>query len=196
MSFGNRVEKLRERIEKERSIRTKSGGYLFINVKKEKFKENNMTQQLEFLKRLLEMIHNGATGFELAYEVEKNQEIKQLIYDGILFYNTFLEIGNNKFIDFPDKQTKAYTSFMTVEDTEKYIFMVWLNDKISTFQKRLHPMEDYEKFLKVKKDEERKEAEKKRREQLVNCKRCGAKIKDKNQEYCEECGENLWEQIL
>lgn len=196
MSFGYRVEKLQKRIEKERSIRSRSGGYLFINVKKEKFKENNMTQQLEFLKHLLEMINNGATGFELAYEVEKNQEIKKLIFDGILFYNTFLEIGNNKFIDFPDKQSKIYTSFKTVEDTEKFIFMVWLNNKISSLQKQLHPKEDYEKFLKAKIDEEKKEAEKKRREQLVNCKKCGAKIKDKRQEYCEECGENLWEQIL
>ncbi len=125
----------------------------------------------------------------------KNQEIKRLIYDGILFYNTFLEIGNAKFIDIPDKKTKNYTSFKTVEDTEKYIFMIWLNNTISSLQKQIHPREDYEKFLEAKKAEEKKKAEKKRREQLTNCKNCGAVIRDKKQEYCEECGDNLMKQI-
>ncbi|MFW9818633.1 MAG: hypothetical protein ACFFE5_03400 [Candidatus Thorarchaeota archaeon] len=200
MSFGNKVEKLKEKIEREREHRkqshiNRSGGYLFINAEKKDHKENNLKQKLDFLRRLLDLINNGATGFELAYEVEKIQEIKQLIYDGILFYNTFLEIGNKKFIDFPDKQIKNYTSFKTVEDTEKYIFMIWLKNSIASLQKEIRPKEAYEKFLEVKKAEEKMEAEKKQREQLVHCRNCGALIRDKKQEYCEECGINLMKQI-
>ncbi|MFX1442960.1 MAG: hypothetical protein ACFFHV_06050 [Promethearchaeota archaeon] len=52
------------------------------------------------------MIEIGAMGCDLAYEVEKNQYVKKLIYDGILFYNVFLEIGNQKFIDAPDIKKK------------------------------------------------------------------------------------------
>lgn len=44
---------------------------------------------LHFLEFLLRTINKGATGFDLAYEVEKNYEVKNLIYNGILFYNIF-----------------------------------------------------------------------------------------------------------
>ncbi|MFX1377928.1 MAG: hypothetical protein ACFFA4_02445 [Promethearchaeota archaeon] len=201
MKIGTQLEKLQKKMEKEKNYRKnsdnyRSSGYLFIDPKNKKPKVHDMKKKLEFLKQLLIMINKGATGFDLAYEVEKNQEVKHLIYDGVLFYNTFLDIGNKKFIDIPDKITKNYQSFKTVEDTEKYIFMLWLNDTISNLQKGIHPKDDYEKFIESKMIEEKKEAERKLREQLSHCKKCGAKIRDKQQEFCEECGENLMEQIL
>ena len=42
----------------------------FINIL------NTYQNDLKFFKHLLEMIKNGATGFDLAYEVEKNHAIK------------------------------------------------------------------------------------------------------------------------
>ncbi len=76
MSFSKRVEKLQEKIEKEREHRKQSykdgsGAYLFLDAKKKNPKEINLKQKLEFFKRLLELINKGATGFELAYEVKK-----------------------------------------------------------------------------------------------------------------------------
>jgi len=106
-----------------------------------------------------------------------------------------LEIGTQKFIDVPDKQTKNYKSFKTIEDTEKYLFIVWLNDTISSLQKQISLKEDYTKFMEAKIAKEREEAEKKLRAQLTHCKKCGAKIRDNRQEVCEECGENLKEQL-
>ena len=201
MKIGTQLEKLQKKIEKEKNYRKnsdncRSSGYLFIDPKNNKPKVHDMKKKLEFLKQLLIMINKGATGFDLAYEVEKNQEVKHLIYDGVLFYNTFLDIGNKKFIDIPDKITKNYQSFKTVEETEKYIFMLWLNDTISNLQKEIHPKDDYEKFIESKRIEEKKEAERKLREQLSHCKKCGAKIRDRQQEFCEEYGENLMEQIF
>lgn len=73
---------------------------------------------LEFLKRISEMIENDATGFDLAYETENNQLKDRLMNDGIFFYNTFLNIGNQKFKDAPDKRKTNYQPFKLVEYTE------------------------------------------------------------------------------
>ena len=62
-----------------------------------KSKGNNkkdLSQRLQFLKKVLRIIENGGTGFDLAYEIEKNKEINNFLHDGILFYNVFIEIGN------------------------------------------------------------------------------------------------------
>ncbi|MFX0167366.1 MAG: hypothetical protein ACFE9V_18735 [Candidatus Hodarchaeota archaeon] len=201
MKLGTQIRKLQKKIEKEKefkenSLNDRSGGYLFIDSKKGKINEKTMKKRLDFLKHLLNMINEGATGFELAYEVEKNQEVKKLIYDGILFYNTFLEIGNKKFIEFPDKVTIEYKSFKTIEDTEKYIFMVWLKDVIASLEKTIRPMEDYSKFIEVKKLQEAKEEMEKLRLNLTHCKNCGARILSEKQEFCEECGIDIMESIL
>ncbi len=63
---------------------------------------------LIFLKRISKMISNGATGFELAYETEKNQLKGRLMNDGIFFYKTFINIGNQKFKEAPDKKKLAF----------------------------------------------------------------------------------------
>ncbi|MBY8984979.1 MAG: hypothetical protein KGD65_07930 [Candidatus Lokiarchaeota archaeon] len=147
--------------------------------------------KLDFLKHLLDIINDGATGFELAYVVEKYQEVKNLIYDGILFYNTFIEIGNMRFIDAPDNVKKDYQSFKTIEDTEKYIFMLWLKDTITSLEKKIQPKEDYAKFIEAKKTRKKMKARDKLRERLTHCKNCGARVKSKEQILCEECGETL-----
>ncbi|MFX0037351.1 MAG: hypothetical protein ACFE9I_17150 [Candidatus Hermodarchaeota archaeon] len=161
---------------------------------KEELKEKKI-QKLSFLTWLLKMIHEGATGFDLAYEVEKNQEIKHLIYDGILFYNAFLEIGTKKFIEMPDKKIENFKSFRTIEDTEKYIFLVWLNDTITSLKKELFPKEDYEEYVKSRRAKEIKEAKDQLRERLTHCKNCGTRIQSKEQIFCEECGKKLMEEI-
>ena len=59
---------------------------------------------LNFLKKISKMISKGATGFELAYETEKNHLQGRLMNDGIFFYKTFVNIGNQKFKEAPDKK--------------------------------------------------------------------------------------------
>jgi hypothetical protein len=194
--MGTELGKLQKKIEKEKEFKQnskdpKTGGYLFIDPKKREPKENELREKLDFLKKLLNMIHEGATGFDLAYEVERNQEVKQLIYDGILFYNTFLEIGNQKFIESPDKATTIYTSFKTIEETEKYIFMVWLKDSIATLEKEIQSVGEYSKYVEARRAQEEIEALEKLREKLTHCGNCGARIKSKEQEFCEECGINI-----
>ncbi len=163
-----------------------------------RFQENSkdLEEHLNFLKHLLRMIHTGATGFDLAYEVEKNQTIKNLIYDGILFYNTFLEIGSRPFIDAPDKIKVDYRSFKTIEDTEKYIFMVWLTDVIESLEKKTKPKSEYTKYLEAREEKELKPGREGLPEDLKYCRNCGAKILSKDQKYCEKCGVDLIESLL
>jgi len=203
MRIGTQSKKLHKKIKTEKrfkhnSYNEKSGGYLFTDSKRRKFKGSIMQKfidRLDFLKNLLDIINKGATGFELAYIVEKNQEVKNLIYDGILFYNTFIEIGNSKFLDAPDKVKVDYRSFKTIEDTEKFIFMVWLKDIITKIEKSTQPKEDYTKFTEAKKTQEIEEAMKKLRQSLTHCRNCGARIQSEEQLLCEECGLNLIESI-
>jgi len=133
---------------------------------------------------LLKMIENGATGFDLAYEVEKNQYVKKLIYDGILFYNTFLEIGAQKFIEAPPNvKKKDFTNFKTVEDTEKHLFMIWLRDEINEREKYIvNSNVEYEKHIQKRE---------KLKEKFIFCQNCGAKNREKYQKYCEKCGFKL-----
>ena len=166
-----------------------------INMKLVENAKEKKIQKLNFLTRLLKMIHEGATGFDLAYEVEKNREVKRLIYDGILFYNTFLEIGNKKFIEAPDKKIENYKSFRTVEDTEKYIFILWLDDTINSLKEELYSKEDYTEYLKSKKSIEINKVRDRLKETLTHCKNCGAQIQSKEQKFCEQCGVNLIEEI-
>ncbi|MHA2282439.1 MAG: hypothetical protein ACXAC5_16470 [Promethearchaeota archaeon] len=196
-------KKLHKKIEtekkfKQNSYHKRSGGHLFTDSKKGELKENTIMRikdKLTFFKHLLDIINDGATGFELAYEIEKNQEVKSLIFDGILFYNTLIEIGNKKFLDAPDKVKVDYRSFKTIEDTEKFIFLVWLKDQINSLEKRIQPKEDYAKFIETKKAQEIKEAMEKLRERLTHCKNCGARVQSKEQLLCEECGMTLMESI-
>ncbi|MFX1572900.1 MAG: zinc ribbon domain-containing protein [Promethearchaeota archaeon] len=158
-----------------------------------RFRENtkDLEKHLDFLKHLLRLIHIGATGFDLAYEVEKNQRIKNLIYDGILFYNTFLEIGSKPFIDAPDKIKVDYRTFKTIEDTEKYIFMVWLTDVIESLENKTKPKLEYANYLEVKEEKKVKSGRKESPKDLKYCRNCGAQILSKDQKYCEKCGVDL-----
>ncbi len=153
--------------------------------------KKDLIEHFDFLKKLLKLINRGATGFDLAYEVEKNKEMKYLIYDGILFYNTFLEIGSKRFIDAPDKKTADFKSFKTIEDTEKYIFMVWLRDTIGFIENEIKPKEDYAKYVEEKKAQELLKTKKKILKKLGHCKNCGERIRSLEQEYCEKCGVKL-----
>ena len=129
------------------------------------------------------MIGNGATGFDLAYEVEKNQYVKKLINDGILFYNTFLEIGNQKFIEAPNIQKNLFNHFETIEDTEKHLFMMWLRDEIhSRTTNILKNKADFKEII-LERD--------KIKDRFIFCQNCGAKNKEKYQMYCEKCGFKL-----
>ncbi|MFW9998744.1 MAG: hypothetical protein ACFE9Q_05860 [Candidatus Hodarchaeota archaeon] len=158
-----------------------------------KREKKDLIENLDFLKRLLKLINSGATGFDLAYEVEKNKEMKYLIYDGILFYNTFLEIGSKRFIDAPDKKKEDFKSFKTIEDTEKYIFMIWLKDTIESIEKEIKPKENYAKYVEKREQEELLKKRKKILKKLTHCKNCGERIQSLDQEYCEKCGVKLLE---
>ena len=82
-----------------------------------------MLEELIFLRNLLEKIHGGATGFELAHFVEDNQKMKELICDGILFYSNFIEVGNEVYMNMPDKREVSFQTFKTLEDTEKIVLI-------------------------------------------------------------------------
>ena len=196
-----RQERLQKRIRIERLYKTNLKKTL---LEEEKLKisepmENNksekksLSKHLDFLKKLARLINGGATGFDLAYEVEKKKEIKTLIYDGILFYNTFLEIGTQRFIDAPNKKTSNFKSFKTIEDTEKYIFMIWLKETISSLEEDIKPREEYENYVESRKEEELSKNKKKLIKELGYCKNCGEKIRSNEQEYCEKCGVKLLE---
>ncbi len=200
MKLGTDLKKLRRRIKKEKEYKEKSDNNIFFKEKliinnEMKSKGNNkkdLSQRLQFLRKILRIIEDGGTGFDLAYEVEKNKEINNFLHDGILFYNVFIEIGNKRFIDLPDKRKLDYKSFKTIEDTEKYIFMVWLKDTIASLERVVKPKEGYSKYIKLRKE---KEAKDKLREKLSYCQNCGVKILSKDQEYCEKCGVNLFDSI-
>jgi len=194
-------ERLQKRIRIERLYKTKFKKTILEeeSLKLSKRMENNksekksLSEHLDFLKKLVGLINRGATGFDLAYEVEKNKEIKSLIYDGILFYNTFLEIGTQRFIDAPNKKTSDFTSFKTIEDTEKYIFMIWLKDTINSLEGDIKPKEDYAQYVEARKEQELIKTKKKLIKKLLYCKNCGEKIRSSEQEYCEKCGVKLLE---
>ena len=158
------------------------------------FKEGQR-RKLNFLRLILRKITNGATGFDLAYEAEKHQEFKRLLYDGILFYNTFIEIGNNKFIEEPDHVKTNYKAFLSIEDTEKFIFMVWLKNTIHSLESDFEVKEDYAKFSQAKREEERRITKERLRKTITHCGKCGARIRNQHQVYCEECGVSLLAQI-
>ncbi|MFW9902107.1 MAG: hypothetical protein ACFFDY_12640 [Candidatus Thorarchaeota archaeon] len=196
-------ERLHNRIRIERLYKTKFKTTLLEEetLKISKPMENNknekksLSEHLDFLKKLVRLINRGATGFDLAYEVEKNKEIKSLIYDGILFYNTFLEIGTQRFIDAPNKKTSDFKSFKTIEDTEKYIFMIWLKDTINSLEGDIKPKEDYAQYVEARKEQEFIKTKKKLIKKLLYCKNCGEKIRSSEQEYCEKCGVKLLENV-
>ena len=139
-------------------------------------------KELEFLNKLLRMIEHGATGFELAHVVQKYNKIKKLIHNGIKFYNTFTEIGELIFLEAPDKKEKDYSFFKTVENTEKYIFMVWIRDEIAKGDVYLKNNVDSPTLIKLKE---------KIIKQTKYCKKCDTEIKDDYQKICENCGEDI-----
>ncbi len=199
MNFGTQLKKLYKKIKLEKRYKTEILNLIDNRIPKEsktkKKKEINLEEQLIFFKKMLRMIEVGATGFDLAYEVEKNKEVKKLIYDGILFYNTFIEIGNTRFIDVPDKKKMDYKAFSTIEDTEKYVFLIWLKEVITSIEKEIKPKEDYNKYKEIQKIKEIKEIQKKLRKKLIYCKNCGEGIKNEEQEFCEKCGINILENL-
>ena len=134
----DRLDRLSDKIERGKKDKELpyylSGEQININHKHKTLSAEakifNLIKELEFLKKLLGMIENGVTGFDLAHVVQKYNKIKMFIHDGINFYNIFNEIGELIFLEAPDKKEKDYSFFKTVEDTEKFIFMVWIRDAI------------------------------------------------------------------
>lgn len=202
MNFGTQLKKLHKKIKLEKRYKTEILNLLDNRIPKEsktmktkKKTEINLEEQLIFFKKMLRMIEDGATGFDLAYLAEKNKVAKNLIYDGILFYNTFIEIGNTRFIDAPDKKKVDYKAFRTIEDTEKYVFMIWLKEIITSIEKEIKPREDFNKYKEIHKRIEIKEAQKKIRKNLIYCKNCGERIRSEEQEFCEKCGMKFLENL-
>lgn len=137
-----------------------------------------MTEMLDFLKHLKGMILEGATGFELAYEVEKYPQFKnKLMHDGIIFYNNFVEIGNSIFIEMPDRRKVNYQTFKTIEETEKFIFMMWLDEMIASLEHKPSIQEQFRMFKQTR-----------QLKKVTHCKGCGAKFSNDSQKICEVCG--------
>ncbi len=146
-------------------------------------KENELERivhELYYLKKIVKMIKQGATGYDLAYLVEKQKLIKRLINEkGILFYETFLEIGEEEFIEYPDKKITHYKNFKTIENTEKYFFILWLKNKIKKLQR---------KYLFYKQNLKPKQKKKEDNPEILICNNCGNIANNEGQKVCEKCG--------
>ncbi|MHA1148982.1 MAG: hypothetical protein ACTSR8_12150 [Promethearchaeota archaeon] len=146
-----------------------------------------MLENLIFFRNLLEKINNGATGFELADFVEENQKMKDLIYDGILFYNNFIEIGEKKFIDMPNKREVSFQSFKNLEDSEKVLLMNWITEQIEKYESILSNPEIFEEHS----QQEERTTELKRKVSFIICSVCGASLRGDNIKICTTCGSRL-----
>lgn len=133
----------------------------------------------DFIEELLDMIEDGAIGFDIAHKIEQKHLQNTLIHDGIIFYKTFLELANNIVKETPDKKKKDYIQFRTVEDTDKYTFIKWAKSFIAHQKKPHKTNAEYAKY--------RNSNPEWVNEQII-CQKCGTEIKNKNQEICEECG--------
>ncbi len=184
MPIGTELKKLKKKLEKqgknepEHILLPSEKLKIKINSEKDrkKAKRKKLESDLTLLKKLDIIIKKGATGFELAYEIEKSQSIKRLIHDGVLFYNSFLEIGLERFLDIPDEKRVDFKNFSTIEKTEKYLFLIWLKESIKNFEKRVDLSRKRLKPVETRKI------------LITHCKNCKAKIKDPNQKFCEFCG--------
>lgn len=147
-----------------------------------------LKRELKILKNILNLITSGASGFDLAYEMDNNNFLTtNFNFDGINFYKMFLKIGNKSLIDIPDKKESNYTSFKTIEYTQKGRFMMWLKENINHIEEILKPTEDYDKYLK----ERRRIFEIKTdygSKQFIYCTYCGAQYEKGDLKYCEKCG--------
>ena len=186
----DRLDRLSDKIEREKKDKELPfylpKEQININHKHKKLTSEaiifNIIKKLEFLKKLLGMIDKGATGFDLAHAVQKYNKIQMFIQDGINYYNIFNEIGELIFLEAPDKKEKDYSFFKTVEDTEKFIFMVWLRDGIDKLDEYLRNYVERPTLKKL-------------REKIIRqtkyCSKCNAEIMDDYQKICEKCGEDI-----
>ncbi|MBN1214264.1 MAG: hypothetical protein JXA99_02360 [Candidatus Lokiarchaeota archaeon] len=126
------------------------------------------------------MIEQDATGYDIAYEIEDNGFKNDLISDGIVFYNIFLNIGDKSVKNIPNEEKQNYKTFKTMGDSHKKQFMNWANNIIEKFENPIKIKKEYEMY---------KESRKKWKSQDIYCEKCGARVKNKNQKVCEECGE-------
>ncbi|MHA1762172.1 MAG: hypothetical protein ACTSYC_00200, partial [Promethearchaeota archaeon] len=131
----------------------------------------SLEKELEALEDLAHKIESGATGFELAFEAENNKNLPFLYFNGIYFIETFKKIGNNVFFESPDEIIKNYTSFKVKEETEKSIFLKWLQREIEERKAMFYPKQEYLQFKKMM---EKKEMIK----NIKFCPNCGARITD------------------
>jgi uncharacterized protein YheU (UPF0270 family) len=151
---------------------------------KDKFERNHLIIQLKTLKNLNKLIENGATGFDLLFAVENNDNLPTLHYDGISFYDMFQDIGNQPIKVIPDKVKKNYRSFIIKEETDKGRFMEWLEETINELEKAVKPKDDYVKYKERRENIEMKHG-------VQFCQNCGEKITNPNQKICEKCGISL-----
>lgn len=151
---------------------------------KDKFERKHLIIQLKTLKNLNKLIENGATGFDLLFAVENNDNLPTLHYDGISFYDMFQDIGNQPIKEIPDKVKKNYRSFIIKEETDKGRFMEWLEETINELEKAVKPKDDYVKYKERRENIEMKQG-------VQFCQNCGEKITNPNQKICEKCGISL-----
>lgn len=146
-----------------------------------------MLEDLIFYRNLKEKVLNGATGFELAQFVEENQKIKDLNYDGVLFYSNFIEMGDKRYIDMPDKREVSFQTFKMLEDSEKVILLNFISEEISKCEKILSNPEVFEEYAE---EQEMIEVQKKKSSFII-CGVCGASLRGDNIEKCTRCGSRV-----
>ncbi len=146
--------------------------------------KTKQSKELEALKELLDLIERGTTGFDLAYHFEKSDSLPRLYHDGIFFNITFKKVGKEPFIDAPDKKKVEFTSFSTVEESEKAKFMKWIKKAIQERERVVNPLDDYSKYKEAREVEVLPL-------KSAYCEFCGIKLRDPNQNFCESCGAEI-----
>ena len=186
MKRGAELKQLRKKLRSEREYKNT---LLSLTLDSEKIKKKkkilNKSEKLIMtvnkvliLKKLLIMIEDGATGFDLAMFIDKYDYKNEILHDGILFYNYFKEIGTKVLKDVSDRKESKHRSFNVLEDSEKAVFIKWANDFIKSTEEEIDVEGEYKKYI-----------EKKKLESISECKNCGAKFTSNSQRVYEHCGE-------
>ena len=186
MKRGAELKQLRRRFKRERDLKNKLTRLTldFEQIKNKKKPPNKKEKlimtvnKVLILKKLLEMIEEGATGFDLAMFIDKYNYKNELLHDGILFYNYFKDIGTSILRDVPNEKESKHRSFNVREESEKAIFIKWAKEFIASTEEKIDVDEEYRKYI-----------EKKKLESITHCKNCGTKFASPSQRVCEQCGE-------
>ena len=162
-----------------------------LKITYETSKKIYIVNELRLLEKLIIMINEGATGFDLAYEIERTDNIRSLVFEGINLISTCKRYGNKVFKDEPDEVKNKYESFITLEESAKSKIIKWINKAINKRKSIVRENKEIFDYLKEALKKEKIEAIDILNKLIIRCEKCGAKIINKQLKYCENCGSKV-----